>query len=86
MKESIEPKEKDLIDYMQEIGNNLLDYCMRHGITKSASITVMPPDYINVGTCDRYENGETKAITQKSMVYGEWGDVETYNYEREKNE
>ena len=57
MKGSIEPKEKDLIDYMQEIGNNLLDYCMRHGITKSASITVMPPDYINVGTCDRYENG-----------------------------
>ena len=86
MKGSIEPKEKDLIDYMQEIGNNLLDYCMRHGITKSASITVMPPDYINVGTCDRYKNVDIKAITQKSMVYGERGDVETYNYEREEDE
>ena len=86
MKESIEPKEKDLIDYMQEIGNNLLDYCMRHGITKSASITVMPPDYINVGTCDRYKNVDIKAITQKSMVYSEWGDVETYNYEMEEDE
>ena len=86
MKESIEPKKKDLIEYMQEIGNNLLDYCMRHEITKSASITVKPPDYINVETCDRYENGEIKAITQKSMVYGEWGDITIYNYEREKNE
>ena len=84
MKESIEPKEKELLDYMQEIGNNLLDYCMRHEIKLSTSITINPPDYINVGTCDRYENGETKTVTQKSMVFGEWGDIEIYNYKREK--
>ena len=86
MKDSIEKKEKDLLDYMQEIGNNLLDYCMRNGVTNVTSITVTPPDYINVGTCDRYKNVEIKAITQKSMVYGEWGDVETYNYKREEDE
>ena len=86
MKESIEPKEKDLIEYMQEIGNNLLDYCMRHEIKLSTSITIQPPDYINVGTCERYDNGKAKTIKQKCMVYGEWGDVETYNYKREDDE
>ena len=86
MKESIEPKEKDLLDYMQEIGNNLLDYCMRNGVTNGTSVTVMPPDYVNVDICERYENGETKTIKQKSMIFGEWGNVVVYNYEREKNE
>lgn len=95
MKGSIEPKEKDLLDYLYEKANDIADYCHRNGILLPVSISVHPDfsasgptyDYRDVSFSEHYDSGHTKRIV--SLGYNAYEEKAEYHvslYEDKKDE
>ena len=84
MKESIEPKEKELLDYLYEKANDIADYMHRNGMTVPVSISVHPDfsvsgptyDYRDVSFSEHYDSGHTKRIV--SLGYNAYEEKAEY--------
>ena len=86
MKESIEPKEKELLEYLYGKACDIADYCHRNGILLPVSISVHPDfsvssgptyDYRDVSFAEHYDSGHIKRIV--SLGYNAYEDSAEYH-------
>ena len=70
MKDSITPKDKELLEYLYNKACDIADFCHRNNMIVPVSIQVHPDfshldvtyDYRDVSFSERYESGNTKRI------------------------
>ncbi len=97
-KDSITKEEREVIEYLYEVANNVCDFLHRKGFYKPVSITVEAnhkgypagePNYDmrSVDFWERYENDRTKRIV--GMDYDQYADrasIHEYTYEDKDDE
>jgi hypothetical protein len=97
-KNSITKEEKEVLEYLYEVANNVCDFLHRKGFYKPVSITVEAnhkgypagePNYDmrSVDFWERYENDRTKRIV--GMDYDQYADrasIHEYTYEDKDDE
>lgn len=98
MKGSIEPKEKELLDYLYEKANDIADYMHRNEMTVPVAINVQPDyrpktgdgmvyDYRNVRFSEDYESGNIKRIASLGYnAYADKAEYEDTRYEDKEDE